>query len=244
MMQTALMLRSEILNHYRDSFGFLDHCKRDPKKLDEPVSGNGQLYMAEAYVLLKRLENGFMNDFLNYCNALSKARVEAGLYHRHPLMKTSLDQHDNIIGRVILKYMFGTTLDEWEYAQKHKKFGLFYSFNNLNPDDHAWNTVLLPHNAFIINFCAGKYWGIINTLAFIGMVLTTPYKKHKEGNPNTGVRIMGWMHLQPLVKRFKFMQWVERWYWKESNLTICAEKYFGSTPWAELFKNLEMVVFK
>jgi hypothetical protein len=219
-MKSVAELKQEIVEHYTDVFGYMDHCKKDPEIL--PASGNGRLYTAQAYILLKRLGDPIKVD--------DKGFLVLPLNQRHPMLNYGTEEHDNIVGLTAMKLAPG-----YMYYMC-KKFPLYKIPNGKS---------LAPHVAFIINFCAGKCWGPINTLWFIIMLLTSPFKKHDNGNPNAGVRLMGWTYINPLVERWpSFGGWIERRYWKAANINDCAKRYYGDTPWYGLYWHLGHKIFK
>lgn len=212
-------IKKEIEEHYTDSFGFMDHCKRDPG--DGPASGNGKLYTAQAIILYERLGVRLPNSYRVFMHKMGLCYLN----ERHPLIGVGGEKHDNIVGLTALGFMS-------EYVYKNTRDFPLYRIR-------YYGAYLPPHVAFLINFQAGKFWGPINTLWFILMLIITPYKKHNDGSANTGERLVGWTMIQPLIDRWpSFGKKIEKWYWKRSNILGCAKIYYGSTPWFELFEHL------
>ena len=250
-----LIEKEKIFKNYQDYWGFLDHCKKDPGQTN--ASGNGMLYMSQAMVLFVHLGILDLDDITHYIRTINTARLKShkGIYHRHPLLNNHLEEHDNQMGMVVALHFLRRYLislghnpkadtlygkvtellnDVYEFGQSRKKFG-FYFYNNLEPDKRTLQTLRQGCYRTIIDNSAGKEPRTLDLIWSVGNAYYSRLSLHKEGNVNSGVRLMGWTILQGLIGRSHFWNDIEHAYTKKAKINEMATIYYGNTPWAVLF---------
>lgn len=245
--QQLLVEKKKIYTNYQDYWGFLDHCKKLPGQVN--ASGNGMLYMSQAMILFKELGIADTSDNVHFFNTVYTVKVEGigcyGIFHRHPLLKDRLEEHDNQMGMVVAAYILGFEKGRWlledvyRFGQNHKRFG-FYFYNNLEPEKLTMQTLRQGCYRAVIDWCSNKRIPkhkprAIDLLWLLGNIYFAASAKHKEGNVNSGVRLMAWTMLQGIKDKSEFWKNVEHWYTKKAKINEMANIYYGDTPWATLF---------
>jgi hypothetical protein len=160
----------------------------------DPVSENGQLFLAEYLLLLNKLtpeaEIAGFKSCMNY--QLNVSMVEEGLYNRNPFLTEETMSHDNLIGIMSYSYVYNTQhkFKIWSYLLKH-----FGTYDNTKGKEAGIPKYLPfnPGNYFTWGLCANSNIYLL----FLPFFLINLIISCNSAATNTSGKILDWVALYP-----------------------------------------------
>lgn len=172
----------------------------------DPVSENGQLFLAEFALLTTPLidRDLHVKVFKTMYQQLELSKVKKGLYHRNPdLIDRRIMSHDNMSGVMALCYLAKSNIrkDIWHYLVTHlgiydnsqgksKQLSRFLPFN--------------PANIFAWGLCAESWWSNIAIIIYFPTLMLCC---NKPVDDTTG-KILAWVELVQFKKH-----WLAKYCW-------------------------------